>query len=93
MIWTSFAFFAHLVARVSLKSTYALHISVLGYSILPIIPVAVIILIFRPPVWFASLAQLAVVAWASLSAFISYQDLLVARDFSSVSKLRSYVVS
>lgn len=75
-VWVFFSLFMHVVARVSFKSTLALHISILGYSILPIIPFSLIVALFRLPVWVASTAQSAAVLWASSSAYNSYQMIL-----------------
>ena len=68
-----------MICRVSFKSSYALHISVLGYSLLPIIPFSILILVFRPPVWLASSLQILSVVWASMAAYMSYLDLVIEK--------------
>jgi hypothetical protein len=83
-VWIFFSFFMHIVARVSFKSTYALHISILGYSFLPIIPFSVMVVLIRPPVWLASTAQSIAVAWAAASAYTSYQMLLKEKTSTMV---------
>ena len=84
VIWILFSLFAHFVARVNFNSTLALHISILGYSVLPIIPLSIVIIIFRPAVWLASAMQVFSVAYASVTAYISYIALLNTKSVDSV---------
>ena len=91
LIWLTFSFFNHLVTRVTFKSTYALHMYVMGYSIVPIVPWLLMIIIFRPAVWLASSIQIISIIWASITAYISYSTLLSNRLLSLVLYIYIYI--
>ncbi len=76
VIWSLAAVFNHLVARVFTHSTLLLHVALLGYAVAPLIPLAALILLLRPPVWVSGLLQLLGVCWASSSALLSYSTIV-----------------
>ncbi|RYY70176.1 hypothetical protein EON63_22900 [archaeon] len=76
VIWSLAATFNHLISRVFYHSSLMIHIALLGYSVTPMIPIALIILLFGPPVWLAGLLQTLGVVWASASAILSYSTIV-----------------
>ena len=78
-IWGSFAFLSHLVARVSFKSTYIIHVSILGYSLVPVIPFCSLVMIFHPSEWYSLIFQMLLLMWSLLSLYVSFRDLLYTK--------------
>jgi hypothetical protein len=73
VIWSLASLFNHMVCRVFLKSSHVMaHISLLGYSVTPIIPLATLVVVLRPPIWICTVLVLLAVAWSSLAAITSY---------------------
>lgn len=73
VMWSGGAVFNHLVCRVWLPSSKLLvHMALLGYSATPLIPLAIIIAIWRPPVWIAYLLETLAIIWAAAAAVLSY---------------------
>lgn len=72
VIWSFAAIFHHFIMRASSKSTLLMHMALLGYSIAPIIPFALIIVLFHPPVWLATVLEVLAVVWSSSSAILTY---------------------
>lgn len=73
VIWTIAATMNHLVSRVWYHSSSLLvHVALLGYSVAPIIPFALLSLFISPPLWLGSLLQIISILWSSISAINSY---------------------
>ena len=82
IIWTLGGIFNHLTARVWFNtSTLLLHLAILGYSISPLIPMALLIALARPPLWVASCIEFVALLWAAFAAHLSYR--LVCRPTGS----------
>lgn len=80
VIWTSSAFFTHLVARVSHKSTYMLHATILGYSMVPLIPFSFLSVILHSQERYLLVIQVLVLLWSILSVYVSFRELLCAKQ-------------
>ena len=76
VIWAFSAFFSHLVARVSHKSTYILHATILGYSIVPLIPFSLLVVVSHSEEWYLLVVKFLVSLWSLLSVYISFRELL-----------------
>lgn len=76
VIWTVAAVVNHLISRVFYHSKLLIHVALLGYCIAPMIPIAIIMLVFGPPPWLAGILQLVAVSWASTSAILSYSTII-----------------
>lgn len=76
VIWTIASTVNHLVSRVWYRSTLMFHVALLGYSITPILPFAIIIIFLRPPFWLATMLELLGVWWASSAAIYSYSTIM-----------------
>ena len=73
VIWTLASVFNHFVCRVFYKSSRLLiHYTLLGYSIIPILPFTIIIIICSPPVWMCTVLEVIAVIWSSSAAILSY---------------------
>lgn len=77
IIWTIPAVFNHFIMRSFTKSTLLQHMSIIGYSIAPILPLAGIIILFHPPVWIATSIEIIAISWASAAAILSYISTMV----------------
>ena len=61
-----------------MKSSLMIHVAVLGYSVLSIIPVAIIVLVAHPIGWMASLLEVVFVLWTAYGTMHSYNVLLLS---------------
>lgn len=77
-IWTIGAMFNHMVCRATMKSSLMIHVAVLGYSVISIIPVAIIVLLAHPTGWLASLLEIVFVLWTAYGTMHSYNVLLLS---------------
>lgn len=83
VIWTAAAVVNHMVCRVFYHSKLLLHVSLLGYCVAPMIPMALLILLLPLPAWLSSLLQGVGVLWASAAGILTYSTI-----FSLASELR-----
>ena len=73
IIWTAGAVFNHLTSRAwSNASSLLLHLAIMGYSLCPLIPIATLIVLTRPPLWLANGLEAAALLWAAVAAYLSY---------------------
>jgi hypothetical protein len=94
VIWSFAAVFNHLVSRVWYRSTLMIHIALLGYSIVPLIPFTLLILMFNPPFWLSTCLELLGIIWATLSAITSYTTIITvpAEHRSSIRLLYPVII-
>jgi len=65
-IWTAASTVSHLIGRASLKtSKLVIHMGILGLSILPLVPIALIIVIFDPTNWVRTVLSTLGILWAT----------------------------
>ena len=77
LVWVLSATFHHFTVRPFLEESSVLfHLSVLGYSLVPLIPLVFLIIICRMPSWACSLIESVAVTWGSLAAIMSYNTIL-----------------
>ena len=75
IIWCLASFFQHLVARVFIvNSTISIHIAIMGYSVLPLIPLIAIEFLIQPPFFIAMTLNWIAIIWATFSAYLAYID-------------------
>lgn len=79
VIWASFAFLSHLVARVSYQSTYILHATIFGYSVVPLIPYCVLLIVFNIAESLSFVIQVLVLSWSMLFVYVSFRELLCTK--------------
>lgn len=73
VIWSLGGVFNHLICRVWFSpSNIMMHTALLGYSVTPMIPLAGIIILFRPQVWLIYCIEIFAVLWCSFAAILSY---------------------
>lgn len=73
VIWTAGAVFNHLTSRAwSNASSLLLHLAIMGYSLCPLIPIATLIVLSRPPLWLANALEAVALLWAAAAAYLSY---------------------
>ena len=77
LMWSIAATVNHLVSRVWYHSSLMIHVALLGYATVPLIPFAIIIVIFNPPVWISTTLEVLSIIWASLSAITSYATIMI----------------
>ena len=77
VIWIVGAVMAHLTVRGFCSgSSISFHLAVLGYSLVPLIPLCFVILVYNPSITASTLIQCACVLWSSLAAIRSYYMIL-----------------
>ena len=90
VIWTVGGLFNHLTARVWMNSSsFMLHLAITGYAACPLVPLALLIVFTRPPVWLANLIEFAALTWAGVAAYLSY--CLICRPSSGGQQTRQSV--
>lgn len=73
VVWLLASMAHHLVSRTwSPASTFALHCAVSGYSVLPFIPVSLVIYLLRPAIVVSSTLTYLAILWSSLAALKVY---------------------
>jgi len=73
IIWLLGALLAHLTCRPFLaSSTFFFHLSILGYSLVPQIPMCFIIIVGRPSLFASTILQMIGVSWSATAAVMSY---------------------
>jgi len=86
-IWALTATFNHLVCRVwYARSSVLFHCALLGYSLTPAVPLAVLVCLVRSSVWLAYLLQYVTVLFATIPAVLAYH-LICSGPSQSVSHL------
>lgn len=76
LIWAIAAIANHLISRVWYHSTLMIHVALLGYATVPLIPFAAVILIVNPPLWIGTTLEIISIIWSSLSAITSYATII-----------------
>lgn len=77
IIWLSGAILNHLTIRPYLnKSTILFHLSILGYSLVPMIFLCLFIILGRLPLWLSTVIEIVAVLWSSFAATMSYNMIL-----------------
>ena len=77
VIWAMGAAATHFTVRPFLSgSSISFHLSVLGYSLVPAIPMGFVILVYNPSITTSTLIQCASVLWSSFVAIRSYYMVL-----------------
>ena len=81
VVWLLSSMIHHLICRTwNQDSTFALHLAVSGYSVLPFIPVSLVIYLLQPSI-IASLAlTYAAILWSSLSALKIYWQIVASES-------------
>lgn len=69
------SFFQHLAARVFLRVPHTIHVILLGYSVFPIVPFAIIDVLLRPPYIYTLLCEIFIVLWSTYIGYVSYIDI------------------
>lgn len=87
VIWSVAAIFNHFVTRPWYPSSLLTHVALLGYSIVPLIPFAAIILIMKPPVLIKTILEVFGIIWGSSAAILSYLTVIVTTSFEAKSKM------
>lgn len=67
--------FQHLTARVFIRTPHTIHVILLGYSIFPLVPFAILNVLIRPPYLYALVGEIGVVMWSSYVGYVSYIDI------------------
>jgi len=77
VIWCIGAFMSHLTTRPFLEgSSLSFHLSILGYSLVPQIPLCLVILLFQPSLTICTLLQIICVAYSGVAAVMSYNMII-----------------
>jgi hypothetical protein len=66
--------FQHLTARVFLRPSHTLHVILLGYSIFPLVPFALLDVLIRPSYIYVLAGEIFVVLWSTYVGYVSYID-------------------
>lgn len=74
-VWACAAVLNHLVSRVWCHSSLMIHVALLGYSIVPLIPFSLLIVILRPSTPIGLSMEFVSIVWASLAAATSYNTI------------------
>ena len=76
IIWICASFFSHLVGRVCLhRSSMIIHMCILGYSVVPVIPLSLFHIFVKPSPSAAIIIDLHVIAWCGAAAHIMHKYL------------------
>ena len=67
--------FEHFTARTFVHISHTVHINLLGYSIFPLIPFALLVVLIRPSYLYALLGEIFIVLWSTYIGYISYVDI------------------
>lgn len=77
VIWPIGALTMHLTCRPFLSgSSISFHLSILGYSLVPTIPLCSIIFVYQPSITSSTVLQFVCVLWSSTSALLSYNQII-----------------
>ena len=77
LVWMLSSTFHHFTVRPYLEeSTILLHMSILGYSLVPLIPLVFLIVVSTLPSWSVTLIECLAVSWGSIAAVMSYKTIL-----------------
>jgi hypothetical protein len=76
LVWAIAAVVNHMVSRVWFHSSLMIHVALLGYATVPLIPFALLIILVNPPVWISTTLEIISIIWASLSAITSYATII-----------------
>ncbi len=76
LVWALAATVNHLVSRLWYHSSLMIHVALLGYSTVALIPFALIIIVLNPPVWISTTLEIISIIWSSLSAITSYATII-----------------
>lgn len=69
------SFFLHLTSRVFLRPPHTIHVILLGYSVFPLVPFAIVDVLVQPQYLYAVLGEIFVVLWATYVGYVSYIDI------------------
>lgn len=76
MIWLFTSLFNHYVSKVWLANpSIMLHFSLLGYSLVALLPLVTCIVLFGLPLWLAYIFELFAVAYSSAAAYLAYRNI------------------
>lgn len=77
LVWILSSTFHHFTVSPYLEeSTILLHMSILGYSLVPLIPLVFLIVVSTLPSWAVTLTESLAVTWGSIAGIMSYKTIL-----------------